>query len=294
MDCGEAKEYLIAYLSGELPGTETNRLLAHLANCTRCSAEQEGLEKVWRLMGTLPEIEIPLNLKEATASRIVEMLQAEQPNRIWLRPGWQKWFPKPLGALFGGVAMAVFSFWVLRGVTALDQLSDEVIFLCSALWTGVLAASFLLATGSVPAVSRNWQRPSRIALTSLGLTMAGTLLCPKMSLIQWWESLPPGQLLLSLGQITSHVAFGVIYAFVPFFLAVLIFGRRVNGQLLQQILTGGGFFFFILLPVIYLQALPLSISVFMSWVAGALAGAFMGGLIGASIFMLTPRRTYST
>ncbi len=292
MDCKEAKNYFVDLLSGEIAKRERKTLSSHLAMCTTCSQEKEMLEKVWRAIGNAPEVEVPEGLHQATISRIQEMLKAAQPTGLWRMPP-ELWIPKPLASVMASMAMAFFSLWVLRRVTALDQLSDEVIFLCSALWTGVLAASFLLATGSVPMVSRTWQRPSRMALTSLGFTMIGTMLCPKMSLIQWWESLPPGQLLLSLGEITSHVAFGVIYAFVPFFLAVLIFGRIVEGQLLQQILTGGGFFFFILVPVIYLQALPLSIDVFMSWVVGALIGAFMGGLIGASIFMLAPRTTYS-
>ena len=113
--------------------------------------------------------------------------------------------------------------------------------------------------------------------------MLGTLLCPKMSLIEWWESLPPGQFLLGFGQGISHGAFGVIYSFLPIFVAVYVLGRRVKGELLRQALSAGTVFLALLLPVIFLQASPLSVSVFISWAGGSVLGVFMGALSGVRV-----------
>lgn len=290
MDCKEAKDRLISLLTGELSKREKKRLLSHLAACGACSEEEKQLEKVWQVIGALPEMEVPRDLRDATLTRIEEMLKGEEPDHLGAKIGWHHWDLKPLASVFGGVAMSLFSLWVLRGVTEFERLSAQVIFHGAALMTGLLIGAFLLAMDSLPLVRPSWRWASRTGLVSLGLTMLGTLFCPKMSLIEWWEMLPPGQFLLTFSRAISHGAFGVTYAFVPFFLAVLILGRRVEGGLVRQTLIAGGLFLFLLLPVIYLQALPLSVSVFFTWVVGSVFGAFMGGLTGAGIYKLAPGR----
>ena len=289
MDCREAKNYFVDIFRGEIGKRERKALSSHLAVCTACSREKEMLEKVWRAIGNVPEVEVPEDLHQATISRIQGMLKAMQPSGLWRMPP-QLWIPKPLASVMAGTAMAFFSLWVLRGVTEFERLSAQVIFHGAALMTGLLIGAFLLAMDSLALVRPSWRWASRTGLVSLGLTMLGTLFCPRMSLIEWWEMLPPGQFLLTFSRAISHGAFGLTYAFVPFFLAVLILGRRVEGGLVRQTLIAGGLFLFLLLPVIYLQALPLSVSVFFTWVVGSVFGALMGGLTGAGIYRLAPGR----
>lgn len=286
MDCEEAKALVADLLSGDILEWGEKSLMAHLATCKVCSHEKEGLERVWRNIGALPELEVPADLRDATMSRFEEMLQRERPRLSWMGFLWEDWVPKPLAAIFGGVAMAVFSLWVLRGVTALEQLNDEVIFLCAALWTGVLAATFLLATGNLPGLGFTWQWASRVGLLSLGLTMLGTFLCPKMNLIHWWETLPPGRFLLNFGPAISQGAFGIIYSFLPFSIALYFLGRKMKGKLLPHALSAGGFFLVLLLPAIYLQASPLSSAAIQTWVAGSIFGILIGALSGAGIYKL--------
>jgi len=283
MDCKEAKERLVGLLTGDISRKEKRNLFAHLTACSACSQEKEGLERVWAALGALPEIEVPGDLREAAISTVEETFKVEQTDRLQGKRAWEDWFPKPLAAVFAGLAMAFFSLWVLRRVTSFEQIDHEVVIHFSALWTGILVAIFLLASGSLPALSSKWLRASRIGLLSLGLTMLGTLFCPKMNLIEWWEMLPPGQLLLTFGKAISHGSFGIIYAFLPFFLALLIFGRRAEGELVWQAMIAGAVFLLLLLPVIYLQALPLSVDVFFSWAGGSVLGALMGALSGAGI-----------
>jgi len=88
----------------------------------------------------------------------------------------------------------------------------------------------------------------------------------------------------TLGRAASHIVFGVVYAFLPFFLAFLIHGRKLKEDLLRQAIAAGAFFVFLLLPSIYLQAWQLSIGVFLSRAIGSAFESFMGGLTGASVY----------
>jgi len=282
ISCKEARDYLAALFDVEPEERTKQRVLSHLANCSACGAEKEALEEVWRQIGALPDVAVPAHLRDKIISRIKEMLLAEKPARV--RMGWEDWLPKPLAAIAGAIAVTFFTLWVLRRVTAFEEFSYEAIFLFSALFAGISTGLFLAATGSLAGISPRWQWAARISLLSLALTMVGTLFCPEMSLIMWWESLPPGQLLLALGRAISHLMFGVVYAFLPFFVAFLILGRKVKEDLLWQAIAGGIFFLFLLLPAIYLQAWPLSMGVFVSWAAGSLLGSFMGGLSGVSFY----------
>jgi len=286
MDCVEARGWLVAHLSGELSKTERKRILVHLAACRPCSDEREALEKIWGDLGALPEAEVPGGLHNATFSRIEELLR-EEPAQITAESGSKNWTQKVLAAVLGAITLAILSLWALRGVSQFSQLSDETIFLCSSLFTGLLVATFLFATGGLPGISTRWQLPSRIALTGLGLVILGTLLCPKMSLIQWWETLPPGRLLLSYGEGISHGGFGLVYALIPFFLAVCLLGWRAKGALLRHVLNASFLFFVLLLPAILLQAFPLSFFVFLNWSVGSLLGVIVAALSGVGFVRIT-------
>lgn len=283
MECKEAKERLAAYFSEELSISEKNGLMAHLASCSICSEEKEALGKIWAELGSLPEATLPADLRAATLASIEAMFREEQPG-LSAKLDFGRWPLKPLSALFGAVAMAFLSLWALRGVTPLEQLSAELIFLCSALWTGILGLSFLFATGAVPSLNPAWQGSARIALSGLGFAVAGIALCPKMSLIEWWESLAPGEFLLRFGPTISHGAFGALYAFIPFFLAVCFFGRKLKENLFSQLLGAGTLFFILLFPGILLQALPLSYFVVLTWALGSALGVTIAALSGAGLF----------
>lgn len=285
MDCRDAKERLIADLGGELSKKEGESLLAHLQLCLECAAEKEALGQIWRQLGAIPEVDVPASLRRATLD-LVEQEFHEEATAQPVGTRVKNWTRRPLTAVFAAIALALSSLWVLRGVTDLEKLNVEVIFLCSVLLTGILAETFFFATASLPARAGTWRMASRIALTAFGLAMVGTLLCPKMNLIDWWETLPPGEFLLGFGQGISHAGFGLLYAFVPFFLAVCFFGRKLKRDLLSHALSAGIVFFVLLVPAILLQALPLSALVFFSWTVGSALGVTIAALGGAGLFRL--------
>lgn len=286
MDCKEIRDRLMDLLCGELSKGEEKRFLTHLSTCSVCSKEKENLERAWKGIDSLGEVQVPKDLRDATISRIEAMIQAEKPDRLWVKMRWKGAALRPLTAVFGGVAMAFLSLWVLQRVTAFELISGDVIFLCSVLWTGILAGTFLLATDSLSVNYPKWAWASRIALVSLGLTMLGTAFCPKMSLIRWWEGLPPGEFLLGFGQGISQGAFGLLYALFPFLLAICLQVKSARGQFLPWALSAGILFLILLLPVIYLQAFPLSPGVFLNWFVGSTFGVLVVALSGVGIYRL--------
>ncbi len=286
MDCKEIRDRLIDLLCGELSRREEGRFLTHLSTCGVCSKEKESLEKAWKGIDSLGEVQVPKELRDATISRIEAMIQAEKPERLWVKLRWKGVALRPLAAVFGGVAMAFLSLWVLRGVIAFDLISPEVIYLHAVLWTGMLAGAFLIAAGCIPAIHRRWESASRIALTSLGLTMFATLLCPRMSLIRWWETLPPGEFLLGFGQGISQGGFGLVYAFLPFLLAICFHVMSARGKVPSYALSAWILFLILLLPVISLQAFPLSLVVFLNWFVGSTFGVLMVAVGRVGIYRL--------
>lgn len=284
MDCKEAKEKLMTHLGREIGIIEKTRLMAHTVSCSSCSEERAALQKIWKELGNLPDARPPAELRVMTTSRIEAMLLEEQPSGLSAKLDSGHWPLKPLSAIFGAVALAFVSLWVLRGVTPMERLSAELVFLCAAVWTGVLGLTLLFATGAVPSLNPTWRAPARIALTGFAFAMVGIALCPKMSLIEWWESLAPGEFLLRFGPSISHAAFGALYAFIPFFLAVCLFGRKLRGNFFSQLLGAGILYLVLLFPGILLQALALSYFVVLSWALGSVLGVMVAALSGAGLF----------
>jgi anti-sigma factor RsiW len=72
MKCDELREKFADYLAGELDEKSLGEVRGHLAECTACREEMEGLSAIWTKLGVLPK-EQPGG---ALRSRFYEMLQA--------------------------------------------------------------------------------------------------------------------------------------------------------------------------------------------------------------------------
>lgn len=85
MACEAGAEKLAAFIEGDLPPAEAQRLEAHLAACVDCRAIADALVKTRQLVGSLEQVEVPPWL----APRILSRVRAEReagPFRRWLRP----------------------------------------------------------------------------------------------------------------------------------------------------------------------------------------------------------------
>ena len=73
MRCRKVSNQLSAFLDGELPPEETERIQKHLDSCPKCSKEREALERTIRSVQGLPLVTAPADLRE----RILADLEAE-------------------------------------------------------------------------------------------------------------------------------------------------------------------------------------------------------------------------
>jgi anti-sigma factor RsiW len=103
---------LLAYLDGELSDRERARVEAHLAECSRCTAELEQLRMLRReLDATFDAALSPVRLPAAADARIRDRLRA----RTGPRPLWRLWQRRGL------VAQALLAVCVLVFVFATQQ-----------------------------------------------------------------------------------------------------------------------------------------------------------------------------
>ena len=81
---------LLAYLDGELGERERTRVEAHLATCSRCTAELERLRALRQELGrTLDAAISPVRLPADADARIRERLRARTEPRPW-RALWRR------------------------------------------------------------------------------------------------------------------------------------------------------------------------------------------------------------
>lgn len=55
MNCETIREKLVDYLTGELPDGDLADIRGHVASCTACREELEGLSVIWTKLGVLPQ-----------------------------------------------------------------------------------------------------------------------------------------------------------------------------------------------------------------------------------------------
>jgi len=77
MSCHEIEKELSAYLDGELPPKEADRVREHIAKCPACARELERLRRVIETMRELPAVPAPKGLKE----KILDELVASETGR---------------------------------------------------------------------------------------------------------------------------------------------------------------------------------------------------------------------
>ncbi len=81
MECQKAFRLLNAFLEGDLKGAQARRMEKHLASCSACRAELEGLKRSLALLEGLPSLVPPPGLASRVMARVL------QPERALARAG---------------------------------------------------------------------------------------------------------------------------------------------------------------------------------------------------------------
>ncbi len=121
MKCEAIKQWLVAYLDGEVAPAKRSFLELHLSGCERCRSELEALQQVQAELRQALSLEAeavspPLELWEKVQAR----LETATPSSFWER--YTTWLHKPaLRALTATAVVVVIAFGVLWGTGMLSR-----------------------------------------------------------------------------------------------------------------------------------------------------------------------------
>ena len=87
MRCRRIQKRLSAYQDGEIAGEERKRIAAHLEGCPACRSAYAELERVWRSLEKIPEIEASAGFE----GRLLERINAVPEPHTWWRFHWGPW-----------------------------------------------------------------------------------------------------------------------------------------------------------------------------------------------------------
>ncbi len=268
MNCSAAQASLVDLLYEELASEERSRLLAHLEGCGECGERWNRL----RVLSAAADRWTPPPLPRGIAERALARVASEQV-RVSKRQGLRLPANRLVGTVLLGAAAAVLSLLLVGGTMAKGS-PPLIIGLIAAVWSALYGGVLLLAQ------QERYRRLALIALAGAGLSL---LLAPVLSIPavieacrQWFQA-AQGSASLNL---LLFVA-GVVYTAGPV-LASGVMGKRSGDRgVLERGLRLGGLYGLLITPSIFLQCLPLALSVTAPWMAGALVGIFAGS-IGAT------------
>jgi predicted anti-sigma-YlaC factor YlaD len=137
MDCGEARQRLVALQDGELAPSEQVQVEEHLASCPSCRALEARLAAVTPRASLQVPPAMLARLEDRVATDVILALadrSANRPHPTWIaRAG--RWLRRdleiPAGAVVGYLVLlaatlgwAVASWWSLQSQPSLDVASD--------------------------------------------------------------------------------------------------------------------------------------------------------------------------
>src|SRR5215211_1046643 len=191
------KEWLNAYLDGELRGSRLQHVEAHLAACEICAAELESLEKLSGLLQGVPAPEFtpPERLAAQVSLRLPRQQMTVSKKKI-LELGW--WMI-PLGLVavwvFMNLSFLVSDFLsIANNFGLLTSVSDWMIFGTSnaAGWSTTLG-QFGVLSGNSLGLAASVERFARTSLPQISLQVSIALLYLSWIAIWWARHQRQGQ-----------------------------------------------------------------------------------------------------
>ena len=88
MKCQNYREQFSLVLNDSLDRSSQNEIESHLANCTECRAEFEAVQKLWNLMGEIPEPEpseaIRTGFNTMLSDFKEQLVERKNPFKVWI------------------------------------------------------------------------------------------------------------------------------------------------------------------------------------------------------------------
>jgi anti-sigma factor RsiW len=265
MNCSEVQASLVDLLYEELGVEERSRLLPHLEACAECRERWSRLQALSAAADSWTPPPIPRGIAERALVRV-----ASEQVRVSRRQGLHLPAHRLVATVLLGAAAAVFSLLLVAGTVAKES-PPLILGLTAAVWSALYGGVLLLAQQD-----RYW----RLGLTALAGAGLSLLLAPVLSIPAvieaCWQWLQAAQGSASLN-LLLFVA-GVAYAAGPVLASGVMVKQSGDGGVLERGLRLSGLYGLLVAPSIFLQCLPLALSVTAPWMAGALVGIFAGSL----------------
>lgn len=268
MHCQDAREWMIDRLYGELPGELESRLETHQAGCEACRVEWDRLQALAAALDGWPAPSPPAGLTERVLARLARRRAETAERRLPVVRLEQAIAAMLAGALAAAASLLLVSGSIPRWVSPLEM------GLVGVLWATLYGGVFVLLQ------SRGAHALARTALTGAGFSLILVPLlaipgvveaCLRLAKVVAGGSWPDG-LAIALG--------AAAYTAVPVLIGGALFGGERRGRF-QDGLVLGALYGLLIAPAVFLQCLPLPLETTAAWMAGALAGAWLGG-IGAT------------
>jgi hypothetical protein len=149
----------------------------------------------------------------------------------------------------------------------------------ASVWAGLLVVSLSIAFLQVRTPSLPLGRAASVGILGLGLAGICGAVCPDQHFLHWWSATGAGSALESIGGIPlGALCFGGVTTL--FFGAVAAFvGLAGRGEPVRPVLPAV-MLLLLLLPGVVLQSVGTSWWVFLGWLVGTAAGAYLGVAAG--------------
>lgn len=269
MKCPETTA-LVDVLYEECASEDRGRILTHLETCQECQEQWSRLRAVlaaadrWAAPSPTPGIS-----ERALARIAAERARSSPADRPLIAS------QHLLGFLLFGVAAASLSLLLSSGVHE-EGVSPLTIGWVGVLWTALYAGVGLLT------LHGKYRRPALAALVGSGISLLATPMLSMPAVIEasrrWVETAQASSLLNG-----AVILAGVLYASMPVLVAGATTVRGSRSTVLADAARLAGLYALLIAPSVCVQCQHVALGLTVAWVAGMLPGAFLGGLVGASL-----------
>jgi len=119
MNCQDVRKRLDAWVDGEMPASETERITGHLENCAKCRQHAGALRRMTTALDRLPPLKTPAGLSQRTMQAFRKGIE---------RPGLAEWWRElslAMRSAVCGTALAGLICGAVLGTSLLSLTPDS-------------------------------------------------------------------------------------------------------------------------------------------------------------------------
>ncbi len=252
----------------------------HLRSCVRCQLKWIEMQLVWQRLGTLRQQEVPASAAQTLRAQILTDLEVVAGNRKRVQARRSALFSILVGVLF-----SVASAWIVQRDARLSAFAPPTLLSVGALWNALYVGVALVVVRykKLPlGITASWAALG--GLIAMGLFLGLCASCSMNHLLEYcrtsaWVNTafdnPRDEAL--------YFAVSGLYSSLPVFLAAFVTQIRTRSGPVVFGVGVAGLFLLLRLPGGLLRCASLPLELAASSCVGAIFGASVGGVAGASL-----------